>query len=572
MEPSRVFASTLTFTDIVTHANFNCDGGGMKRSAAGSLPLRRFRGLTLMVVLAMTVVMSWSASALPSGPPVVYVAFEETSDPFTYNIAVQASDPDGQILSIQLCIQDGSPCSTEQYSPTDDVVSSSFICVMGDSREMRISHTFAGRNTYRVIAKVTGAGCPVIGEPQTTDLRTGVLVDAPYLSPSPWVGIPCADPGTPAAAGDGVFEDRILMGATVAYPPPAELAHLEDGASAIHAAQSVVNSSGVCDRLFDITAVDDRADAEYGAFYIQNMIEEPRFALVAMPSAEGLRGALESGIVDNEAMPVVGTSGGTASEFNSPWVWPIGVSNADFADIAVGYAYERGARRFATVSVNDKRYGVEIAESVREAVSMSPGASLVEQISVRSGQRSHANEVAHFNAYCWSYCDAVIYGLDAATMLTWMESRPARANVVDLVSPHLMSRKFAEACGHHCDGLFAWTPFHPPVGESPEAARRYAAELKDFDPVADPVNPLTEGAYFGTIMMALAIGDSGVDLTRAGLKATMDSTAFDLGVTASPLSWTDSRAANRSMRGYELIYSGEHFIGWHDATGWTSVD
>lgn len=59
-----------------------------------------------------------------------------------------------------------------------------------------------------------------------------------------------------------------------------------------------------------------------------------------------------------------------------------------------------------------------------------------------------------------------------------------------------------------------------------------------------------------------------MDLERAELKAALDSEEFFQGLTASPLSWEDTREANRAMRGY-AVRIGQGLVGrWEEATDW----
>lgn len=90
--------------------------------------------------------------------------------------------------------------------------------------------------------------------------------------------------------------------------------------------------------------------------------------------------------------------------------------------------------------------------------------------------------------------------------------------------------------------------FAPPVGDAPDAAITYRNDLRSFSLDADPDNALTEAAYAGTMLAAIAIGRAGVNLTRKGMRTVLDEGVFSVGLTATALSWTPDRHANRYLQ------------------------
>lgn len=530
--------------------------------------MSRARWLPALLALAAALG-ALPGAALPPGPPAVTVSARQVGGTLDAVISAEATDPDGRIRSLEICVDDGSACVTETYpgpAGPDEAIAD---CLAGGSRAIEITHTFARADTYRIVARATATGCPGLAGTQSGEAHGGIAIESP-AQPPPREPVPCKGGGGGGATDVGVEPDLVLVGATVASG--VHVAHLSGGARGIRAAELRVNDpGGVCERILDAFIVDDGADHARGKQFIDNMIAQGHFALVAMPSPDGLRGAIASGSIDAEGIPVVGTTGGTSFEFESPWVWPAGPSNADFASIAARHAYDRGARRFGVVWVRDVRFGMEVRAGLADTLGALPGAILVADAALDSAQASYASQAQEFSAACHEGCDAVVYAGDPVTVLSWLASGPRTGEIANLLSPHLMNEGFADACGRACDGFLAWTPFHPPVGEAPPAALRYAADLRAIDPNADPVNPFTEGAYFGTLLAALGMGETGARLTRDGLGRTLDRVAFDLGVTAAPLSYKHGRAANRAMRAYEMVAPGGRFIGWREATGWIAA-
>jgi hypothetical protein len=77
-------------------------------------------------------------------------------------------------------------------------------------------------------------------------------------------------------------------------------------------------------------------------------------------------------------------------------------------------------------------------------------------------------------------------------------------------------------------------------------------------------------------LLVEALKKVGPNLTRANLKAALDSMTFDSGL-ASPLTWkTGNHFANTAAQGFEIQY-GQTFNGWRQKTGfiadpWVGMD
>lgn len=366
------------------------------------------------------------------------------------------------------------------------------------------------------------------------------------------VPIPCAKEGERRATDAGVSATTVNLAMTAPLDGPMR-SLIQPTTTAVKMAVDRINETGgVCGRHIALQIVNDSGDAAKGREYIRSFAESGDvFALVAMPSWRGLRAAIDAGDIDQAEIPVVGTTGMSQSEFSSPWVFPIGPSSQDFGDIIVRHAYERGARRFAVVWDAKLTYAVEGRKAIVKAI-RSREAVVAADVPLDPAQASYATEVNQFNHTCEEGCDAVVLLLLPDAAVNWMSKRPVPPKVETSMSPLLLSDDFAERCTRvlldDCHDLIAWTGFR-----------------RDRDRT-----PLEQSAYYGTFLLADAMGRVGVDLTRDGLKGVLDSQEFESAVTGGPLRWPMNRRANHWMRAYSIVTSNGDFRRWREMPGWQS--
>lgn len=533
------------------------------------MPRRRVLALVFAVAAAqaLTVV---PGRTLPVGPPTVRLSVEPTADPLLFRFHAEASDPDGGIESIQICVEEGGArqCQGRTTPPSGDPVDTLDACLHGREAAFAAEHLFSSFGIFRVTATATAGGCPVLGAREVATATASVALPPP---PEP---IPCAKPGTPTATDTGVTEETIALGSVV----PASGPYGNFLAPALKGMVAAVNrinaTNGVCDRDLALVWYDDGGDAVRGKALIKTLVEDDRvFALVAMPSWDALQASIP--YLESAGVPVVGTTGQSAAEFTSPSVWASGPANASFGSIVVHHAYAAGARTFALVWVGG--FGREIADAVRNAIGSLPDATLRSEIRASLSEADFGPTIARMKYECGGApCDAVLLALDPVNVVKYFYAAQNQAfgkgGLLTSISPHGFNGIVAGACPSYCAGVLAWTGFQPPMAPASATVARYLADLRtSFGDSVDPTNPFVEAAYAATILAAEAMGRVGVHLTRIDLKVVLDSHSFDLGLTAAPLSWATTRHANRSMRGYAMTFVGGEFAGWRDETGWLSA-
>ncbi|HEX2295382.1 MAG TPA: ABC transporter substrate-binding protein [Actinomycetota bacterium] len=406
------------------------------------------------------------------------------------------------------------------------------------------------------------------------------LADGKGVLPPGRPGLECAPGKNGGSTDQGVTGTEIKMATTVAESGPGA-AFLGEVRYGMDAVVSKVNAAGgICGRKLVIQYVDDAWDAQKGAQYLRNFIQEGVFAIPVGPSSEGLRVVIDSGDIDRAQLPVVGTDGMlqnqyvTSSGAAQPWVWPVAAATVSSARIMVQEAYKRGARDFSIVFDKNYRFGVEAAEAFNAEVERLTGKPVPGYNSqytcqdqfcgIIGGETSYPGDVATFEEG-----DFVALFVEPDTGLAWMNDpntkRPADVKHGYGAAQPLFTREFAENCKSKCDQMRVWTGFKPPIEgyANDPMVKQYVADLKRNKPDADEFNAFTEGGYVGMLLLVDALKMVGPDLTRERLKTALDHISLRSGLTLQDrLPFTPAtRFANTTMQAFTIQYKGT-FGGW----------
>jgi ABC-type branched-subunit amino acid transport system substrate-binding protein len=398
----------------------------------------------------------------------------------------------------------------------------------------------------------------------------------------------CAVGRNGGATDKGVSATAVKLATTVVRSGIGA-AFLGDVQFAMEAVRNKVNrEGGICGRQLEIRYVDDGWEANRGAGYLRNFIQEGVFAIPVGPSSEGLNVVIKNGEIRQAGIPVVGTDGMIIRQYTDPWVWPVAVSTASSARIMARNAYQRGARNFSIVFDRNYRFGVEAAEAYNNEVKRLmkgggvPGYNKdynCEQrfCGVAAGQSAYNSEVNRFQPG-----DFVAMFLEPATALTWMATPGApRASGAGAIKygvgagQPLFTRDFAVNCQSACDQFWVWTGFKPPIENyaNDPAVKTFVSDLAKTKPDADEFNQFAEGGYVGMRLLVEAMRLVGPNLTRARLRAVLDSMTFDNGLALQgPLRWRPcadrgacSHFAAATMQAFAIQFRGT-FSGWRAKT------
>nr|MDQ3757754.1 ABC transporter substrate-binding protein [Actinomycetota bacterium] len=392
----------------------------------------------------------------------------------------------------------------------------------------------------------------------------------------------CSKGQNAGATEVGVTATEIRFAATVVTSGIAR-DFLAEAQVAMEAVRNKVNRrGGICGRRLVIDYKDDGWDSSVGQRYIESFIGEKKyFGLAVNPSSEGLRGAIDSGLIRNNKFPVIGSDGQLIGQYTDPWVWPVATSTASVMHVMAAHAYARGARTFGIVWDKKYRFGVEGHAAFVGAVTRLGGAVSSDR-GVDGGQGDFANDAKTFMDGCggtsFSKCDFVAMLLEPAPANSWVlrngglgDGRTHPRVGVGVPQP-LFVNSFARDCKGYCAGMWAWTSFNPPIPpfDTQPAVAAYRTDLASQSSTADAANPHVQGAYVGMLLLVKALEALGPTPTREGMKRYLDSlngpNAFETGL-APPMSFAPgNHHGNTGAQAFEDIVSGSDasasFANW----------
>lgn len=337
-------------------------------------------------------------------------------------------------------------------------------------------------------------------------------------------------------------------------------------------------AGGICGRQISLESINDNWDRTSGSSDISGFINSGNvFALVGEPDSEGLDAAWLSGMIDKAGIPVVGTDGMLSSQYKDPWIWPVAASTVTNMHVIAQYAHDHyNAHKVGIVFDSVYKFGSEGAGAFASELKRVNGSTLQMggtcaqgYCGVQPSSDDYSSQIHDFNSYCVGppKCDVVVMLLEPKPMLTWMqgeESCNCSWYSTLMGGEPLFDDSFAGSCGQDCANIVVWSGYKPDVVpfDGEPAVYTFAHELQAVCANCDSHNEFTEGAYLGTKLFIAACEKVGSTLTRAALRAELDSDTFDLGLS-QPLRYGSGlpHLANSSMVAYSANISGT-FNGW----------
>jgi ABC-type branched-subunit amino acid transport system substrate-binding protein len=434
---------------------------------------------------------------------------------------------------------------------------------------------------------------PQSNTPGANGGNNGGTPSGPGAIPAAKAGLSCDGQHNGGATDRGITSNTILMAATTVTDGPGA-SFLGPMNGAMNAVEAQVNrAGGICGRHLKLLLNNDSWNQTLGEKYIQDFVQGSHvFGLAVNPDSEGLYAVAKSGYLDQQQVPVVGSGGQTSLEYTDPWIWPVGTATVSQMHIMAKDAYDRGARNFAIAFDAKYRFGIEGAFAFDQAVKRLTGKDIsgydgsfnsCNQNSrfcgVQPGQSSYTSTATQFNNACFGVnsnshnCDFVAYLMEPDLALAWLSNRAQASPLFGMAGaqPLFDRQAFANQCQDACNvqvGFVVWTGYQPPEGaySGQPAESKYVSDLKGSDGSTDVDNQFVEGAYLGMNLLVKALQTVGPDLTRARLKAVLDSMTFASGLT-KPLAWAPGHHfANDAAMGWRLNYSNGAFSGFSAVT------
>lgn len=265
------------------------------------------RGIILVASLA-TLCSSGASPvrALPIAPPSVELLSERSTSLDTV-LSATASDPDGSLTMLELCVEG---VCTPATPTADEPVET---CVSGDREQLQVPHRFPAYGEYEVTVRATGGSCLDLLAPETVE-RTFRFVVHEILPPppAPPIEIACAAPGTRTATDTGVTEGAITLAHVTSVAPSFQ----DHGALGVAAAVASINAGGgICGRqLVLLTGGEFEFQGDRG---IREAVAADPFALVGLHLSE-LDDTREE--IETAQIPVIGTGGRAQADTASAWI------------------------------------------------------------------------------------------------------------------------------------------------------------------------------------------------------------------------------------------------------------
>lgn len=408
--------------------------------------------------------------------------------------------------------------------------------------------------------------------------------------PAPAPGLACA-PGRNGGSTDvGVSATQIKFAATTVTDGPGA-SFLAPMDVAIQAVTTEVNrSGGICGRRLSVELRNDSWNAALGEQYIEDFVQGSGvFGLAVNPDSEGLYAA--NSYIRQQGVPVVGTSGMLIDEYLNPWIWPVGTSTISQMDIMAAYAYAQGARTFGIAFDAEYAFGVEGAYAFDQAVKTLTGHNIAGYNSslnncsedfcgVQDNQPSYASQATEFNNSCINapppgqhQCQYIAYLMEPSLALAWLSNGRGAANPqygFGGAQPLFDTQAFADQCGATCQHMQVWTGFQPPIGSFTDqpAEVAYTRLVTGYDPSADVTNQFLEGAYIGMNLLVAALRQVGPDLTRARLRAVLDTMTYSSGLGPALHFGTGDHFADTEAMAWQLNYADGTFTGFSPIVGY----
>lgn len=394
----------------------------------------------------------------------------------------------------------------------------------------------------------------------------------------------CAKGQNAGSTEVGVTAKEIRFAATVVKTGVAK-DFLSDAQFGIEAVRQKVNrAGGICGRIIKIDYDNDEWDSGKGQRIIESYISSNKyFGLAVNPSSEGLRGAINSGLIRQNRFPVIGADGMLINQYLDPWVWPVATSTSSVMHIMAANAYARGARTFGIVYETNYAFGVEGRLAFKGTVERL-GATVIEE-PILGDQQSYSNQVNNFITNCGgaatlNKCDFIAMLLEPSTASQWVTDKGLgngrdRPRIGIGAPQPLFVTSFVRNCGNDCSNMWAWTSFKPPIPpfDTDPAVAMYKADLANVNTQADANNPHVQGAYVGMMLVVEALEQLGPAPTRAGIKTVLDAMRLETMLSQILAFAPGNHYANIAAQSFEVITNNGSFSNWRNASDFiTDVD
>jgi branched-chain amino acid transport system substrate-binding protein len=373
----------------------------------------------------------------------------------------------------------------------------------------------------------------------------------------------------------GITGDTIKLGSTFAVSGPVS----NISGPILKGVQSYFNminaSGGIYGRKIALKWYDDGWDAQRGKAYIKRLVEQDKvFVLSTVPSSNGLDAAKT--YLEQQQVPVFGTSGLIESQFQSPMDWPVGTSSKSAARIGLVTMKQLHAQSAAVIWL-DLLAGREAMDAITNGIKPIIGKNPADFLVNTAGYRVSISEPdfgpvwariindtkdfqsAHHQSVT-GRPDYVVFAIDPTNAIKalqaaenidfrpkigWGGAAPLFLNLVPQSSDYAAKT-----------GLRAGTSYYPPLGAylNRPAVQNYINTVRRYyGSSVDLNNPYLEGGYAGAALTVEVIKRAGPCLTRAAvINAANHLTDFSAAGLTPPLTFRAGSTHYGNIRGLNV--------------------
>lgn len=423
-------------------------------------------------------------------------------------------------------------------------------------------------------AVVPGAVVPGSGKQQS-----GGKVGGTVSGSGPATTQSCNSTNNGGATDTGVTAKSISLASTIVNSGVGQtfLGPVQYGMEAV--VNRVNRAGGICGRHLNLTVVDDGWDPARGCSDIQSFIHDGAFALPVVPSSEGLKQCIDSGVIHAAGIPVIGSDGMLFDQYQASskadWVWPVAASTLSTMHIMALDAYRNhNARTFCLVYDSKYHFGLEGEQAFKAEIGRLGGQLTFEE-GLDPDVTDYSGPVNDWNNHCGNVDFAgMLLEPDAAGR--WLSDNPTlpkgKAGVAG--AQPMFSNSLTSNCGDICDRIKVFTGYRPvvdPAYSNLSSVVQYENDVRAESSQADLTNQFLEGGYDGMLLMVQCLKALGANLTRDAVRQYLDGTTFaaDGGGLTQPLTWRHgNHFANVSMKAYVMVASSGRVTGYRpDSAG-----
>lgn len=428
------------------------------------------------------------------------------------------------------------------------------------------STPLGGSSSAAPTGGASGAAAPTAKSgTQTAAPKTGQAAGGPSNAASPTPGPAAPTPEAPkpgAAVGgatdEGVTSNSIKVGHIGIYSGP--VGSFGDDLSYAGRAvlQSINDAGGINGRKLEVLVRDDAWDGTKGMNAARDLIERQKVFAICCIMSVNTSDPLTP-YLDEKKVPHVGADGWGEPQYKGEWTFPVSASAVTEAHMLAKYQAEKqGAKRIAILYINNptgqayvKAYDSVIKKFGGEVVFSQPATFDDPGTTTFIAQARTANPpIDTISTYLDPGIFARMVREAAAQNYKPKNAFSGAAGLYFGVTPNFT--------GPHAEGTIAATHWVTTDTDTPGVAT-YKALVEKYYPKIDH-STWTKAGYVGANIFGMTVKALGLNVTRQGVKDSLDKLSNYDSTLGPVLSWSPGKhRANKTIYLAQIQRSGDKF-------------